>query len=87
MDRELRLLLEVVVEPRTQESATKLIEDVANRLAQDCWPSWSSDGRQPYLFALTVISAILIRFIKSKGGKWGGRPKQPQVVADYRLRY
>jgi hypothetical protein len=36
MARESRLLLEVVVGPRTQESATKLVEGAAKRLALDC---------------------------------------------------
>jgi len=84
MERQSRLLLEVVVGPRTQESATKLVEGAAKRLAPDCWPLWSSDGWEPYLFALTVVFAVLIHFIKGKGP---GRPKQPQVVPDPRLRY
>ncbi len=84
MARESRLMLEVVVGPRTQESATKLIEGVAKRLAPDCWPLWSSDGWEPYLFALTVVFAVLIHFIKGKGR---GRPKDSQVVPDPRVRY
>ena len=79
-----RLLLEVVVGPRTQESATQLVEGAARRLAPDCWPLWSSDGWEPYLFALTVVYAVLIHFIKGLGR---GRPKAPQVVPDPRLRY
>jgi hypothetical protein len=66
MARESRLMLEVVVGPRTQASATKLVEGAAKRLAQDCWPLWSSDGGEPYLFALTVVFAVLIHFIKGK---------------------
>jgi len=82
--RESRLLLEVVVGPRTQEAATQLVEGAARRLAPDCWPLWSSDGWEPYRFALTVVFAVLIHFIKGKGR---GRPKAPQVVPDPRLRY
>jgi hypothetical protein len=38
-------MLEVVVGPRTQESATELVEGAARRLAPGCWPLWSSmDG-------------------------------------------
>jgi IS1 family transposase len=84
MARESRLMLEVVVGPRTQESATELVEGAARRLAPDCWPLWSSDVWEPYLFALTVVFAVLIHFIKGKGP---GRPKQSQVVPDPRVRY
>jgi hypothetical protein len=73
-----------VVGPRTQESATQLVEDAAQRLAQDCWPLWSSDGWQAYWFALLVVFGVWIHFIKGRGR---GRPKQPQVVPDPRLRY
>jgi len=58
MARESRLMLEVVVGPRTQESATELVEGAARRLAPGCWPLWSSDGWEPYLFALTVVFAF-----------------------------
>ncbi len=84
MARESRLILEVVVGRRTQESATKLVEGAAKRLAPDCWPLWSSDGWEPYLFALTLVFAVLIHFIKGKGP---GRPKESQVVPDPRIRY
>lgn len=84
MARESRLMLEVVVGPRTQESATELVEGAAKRLAPNCWPLWSSDGWEPYLFALTVVFAVLIHFIKGKGR---GRPKDSQVVPDPRVRY
>jgi transposase-like protein len=36
MVRESRLMLEIVVGPRTQESATKLVEGAAKRLTPDC---------------------------------------------------
>lgn len=84
MARESRLMLEVVVGPRTQESATKLVEGAAKRLNQGCWPLWSSDGWEPYVAALTIVFAVLIHFIRPKRR---GRPKQPQVVPDPRLRY
>jgi len=84
MARESRLMLEVVVGPRTQESATELVEGAARRLARGCWPLWSSDGWEPYLFALTVVFAVLIHFIKGKGR---GRPKDSQVAPDPRVRY
>src|SRR5262249_45734374 len=84
MARESRLMLEVVVGPCTQESATKLVEGAARKLAPDCWPLWSSDGWEPYLFALTLVFAVLIHFIKGKGP---GRPKESQVVPDPRVRY
>jgi transposase len=38
MARESRLLLEVVVGPRTEETATELVSGSASRLAPDCWP-------------------------------------------------
>jgi hypothetical protein len=82
MARESRLILEVVVGPGTQESAKKLVEGAAKRLAPECWPLWSSDGWEPYLFALTLVFAILIHFIKGKGP---GRPKESQVVPDQRV--
>ena len=47
MARESRLMLEVVVGPRTQESATELVEGAARRLAPDSWPLWSSDAMPP----------------------------------------
>jgi len=82
--RQSRLRLEVVVGPRTQASATQLVDGAARRLAPGCWPWWSSDGWEPYLLALTVVYAVLIHFIKGKGR---GRPKEPQVVPDPGLRY
>ena len=84
MARESRLMLEVVIGPRTQESAPKLVEGAAKRLARNCWPLWSSDGWEPYLCALTVVFAVLIHFIKGKGR---GRPKQSQVVPDPQVHY
>src|SRR5215468_9300344 len=67
MARESRLMLEVVIGPRTQESATKLVEGAAKRLAPGCWPLWSSDGWELYLFALTLVFAVLVHFIKGRG--------------------
>jgi hypothetical protein len=81
---ESRLWLEVVVGPRTQESATKLVEGAARRLAKGGWPLWSSDGGEPYVFALTLVLAVLIHFIRTKRR---GRLPTSQVVPDPRLRY
>jgi len=44
---------------------------------------WSSDGWGLYLFALTLVFAVLIHFIKGKGR---GRPKESQVAPDPRER-
>jgi hypothetical protein len=44
---------------------------------------WSSDGWEPYLFALTLVFAVLIHFIKGRGPR---PPKEPQVVPDPRVR-
>jgi transposase-like protein/IS1 family transposase len=82
--RESRLLLEVVVGPRTEETALDLVDGAAQRLAPDCWPVWSSDGWAAYWFALLVVFGVLIHFIKTKRR---GRPKEPEVVPDPRLRY
>jgi hypothetical protein len=84
MARESRLLLEVVVGPRTQDSATKLVEGAAGRLSPGCWPLWSSDGWESYVISLTLVFAVLIHFIRPKRR---GRAKQPEVVPDPRLRY
>ena len=84
MARESRLMLEVVVGPRTEESALDLVEGAAKRLTSGCWPLWSSDGWAPYVFALTVVFGVLIHFIRTKRP---GRPKEPEVVPDPRLRY
>jgi|SRR5215204_524202 len=84
MVRESRLLLEVVVGPRTEESARKLVEGAAGRLVLGCWPLWSSDGWEPYVAALTAVFSVLIHFIRIRRR---GRPKQPRVVPDARLRY
>ena len=82
--RESRLLLEVVVGPRDEDSALALVEGASRRLAPGCWPLWSSDGWAAYWFALTVVFALVIHFIRGRGR---GRPKAPQVVPDPRLRY
>jgi hypothetical protein len=82
--RESRLLLEVVVEPRTEATALDLVDGAAKRLAPDCWPLWSSDGWAAYWFALLVVFGVLIHFIRPKRY---GRSKAPEVVPDPRLRY
>jgi transposase-like protein/IS1 family transposase len=84
MVRESRLLLEVVVGPRTEDSALKLVEGAAGRLADGSWPLWSSDGWDPYVTTLTVVFAVLIHFIR---GWRRGRPREPRIVSDPRLRY
>jgi IS1 family transposase len=84
MVRESRLLLEVVVGPRTEETATQLVSGAASRLAPDCWPLWSSDGWKAYARALLSLFCMVIHFLRAKRR---GRPKQPQVVPDPRLRY
>jgi hypothetical protein len=84
MARDSRLLLEVVVGPRTAESALDLVAGAAKRLTSGWWPLWSGDGWAPYLFALTVVFGVLIHFIRTKRP---GRPKEPEVVPDPRLRY
>src|SRR5581483_7687151 len=58
MARESRLLLEVVVGPRTEASALELVHGTAKRLAPECWPLWSSDGWEAYWFALTVVFGV-----------------------------
>ena len=60
MFRESRLLLEIVIGPRTEKSALALVEGSARRLVAGCWPLWSSDGWEPYVTALTVVFAVLI---------------------------
>lgn len=84
MARESRLMLEVVVGPRTEESATKLVGGAAGRLAEGCWPLWSSDGLENYVSALIRAFALLIHFIRPKRR---GRPRHPRTVPDPRLRY
>lgn len=84
MARDSRLLLEVVVGPRTEESAMDLVEGAAKRLSGGCWPLWSSDGWAPYVAALTVVFGIVIHFIRSKRP---GRPKESEVVPNPKLRY
>ena len=84
MARQSRLLLEVVVGPRNEETATQLVSGAAERLAPDCWPLWSSDGWKPYAVALRSLFGVVIHFIQTRRR---GRPKAPRVVPDPRLRY
>lgn len=84
MARESRLLLEVVVGPRDETTAQHLVSGTAARLAPDCWPLWSSDGWKPYGAALLSFFFVVIHFLRLKRR---GRPKQPQVMPDPRLRY
>jgi hypothetical protein len=55
----------------------------ARRLAKGCWPWWSSDGGEPSVFALTLVLAVLIHFIRTQRR---GRPPASQVGPDPRLR-
>jgi IS1 transposase len=84
MARESRLLLEVVVGPRTEETAIELVSGAAARLAPNCWPLWSSDGWKPYEAALLKLFCVVIHFIRSRRR---GRPNAPRRVPDPRLRY
>lgn len=84
MTRDSRLLLAVVVGPRTEESATQLVKGAAGRLAPNTWPLWCSDGWAPYVNALTLVFALVLHFIKGRGP---GRPKKPLTIPDPRLRY
>ncbi len=85
MARESRLLIEVKVGPRNEETATSLIKAVDERLAQDCSPLWSSDGWAPYAAALRGVYCVLIHFIR--GWKHRGFSKEPRLIPSPRLRY
>jgi IS1 family transposase len=84
MVRESRLLLEVVVGPRSEAAAQQLVSGAAERLAPGCWPLWSSDGWQAYAQALLSLFCVVIHFLRARRR---GRPRAPQMVADPRLRY
>jgi hypothetical protein len=36
----------------------EMVEGTARRLASDCWPLWSSDAWEPYLFALPQLMKV-----------------------------
>jgi hypothetical protein len=84
MVRQSRLMLEVVVGPRDETSATQLVSGAAARLAPECWPLWSSEGWKAYGAALLLVFGVLLHFIRLKRR---GRPKQPLLVPDPGLRY
>jgi len=84
MARESRLLIDVEVGPRTEETARKLVESTAERLASGRFPLWSSDGWEPYLQALVRVFFVVIHFIRRRRR---GRPRTPRLIADPRLRY
>ena len=84
MARESRLLIEVEVGPRTEETAKILVENTANRLASTSWPLWCSDGWEPYVGALLRVFHLIIHYLRT-GRR--GRPRNPQLIAHPQLRY
>jgi hypothetical protein len=84
MARQSRLLIEVEVGPRTEETATKLVQSTAERLAVGCFPLWCSDGWKPYVPALVSVFFVVIHFIRT-GRR--GRPRLPRLVPHPQLRY
>jgi|SRR5215208_4059536 len=84
MGRESRLLIEVEVAPRTEETAKTLVENTANRLAPSSWPLWCSDGWEPYVGALLSLFHLLIHYLRARRR---GRPRNPQPIAHPNLRY
>ena len=83
MERESRLLLEVVV-ARTLEATKTLVRNSAARLAQNCWPLWCTDGWESYAEALLHIFHLMLYFRRS-GRR--GRPRSPRAIAHPALRY
>ena len=84
MARESRLLMDIEVGPRTEETAKKLVENTAKRLAPTIWPLWCSDGWEPYVGALLSVFHLVIHYLRSKRR---GRPRCPQQIAHPDLRY
>ena len=84
MARESRLLMAVEVAPRTLETAKTLVNNTAARLAPGYWPLWCTDGWESYVEALLSLFSMLLHFIRTRRR---GRPRQPQRIADPRLRY
>jgi IS1 family transposase len=84
MARESRLLIEVEVGPRNEETAKTLVENTAKRLALDSWPLWCSDGWEPYVGALLSVFHLLIHYLRSRRR---GRPRNPRPIAHPNLRY
>ena len=85
MVRESRLLLEVKVGPRNEQTATALVKGAAARLTPECFPLWSSDGWKPYVAALLSIFSLVLHAIRRR--KQRGFPKAPKTIPDPRLRY
>jgi IS1 family transposase len=84
MARESRLLIEVEVGPRTEETAKILVENTAQRLTSESWPLWCSDGWEPYVGALLSVFHLLIHYLRTRRR---GRPRLPQQIAHPNLRY
>lgn len=84
MARESRLLIEVEVGPRTEETAEKLVQNTANRLAPGSWPLWCSDGWEPYVGALLSVFHLMIHYLRTRQR---GRPRNPKPIAHPNLRY
>jgi len=84
MTRETRLLIEVEVGPRTEETAKKPVENTAKRLASKSWPLWCSDGWEPYVGALLSVFHWMVHYIWRRQR---GRPRKPQQIAHPLLRY
>jgi len=82
--RQSRLLIEVEVGPRNEETAKTLVENTARRLAPDSWPLWCSDGWEPYVGALLSVFHLVIHYLRSRRR---GRPRNPQPIAHPNLRY
>lgn len=60
MARSSRLLLEVIVAPRTLETAKILVKNTAARLARGCWPLWCTDDWESYVEALLSIFNLVL---------------------------
>lgn len=84
MVRENRLLLDVVVGPRTLLTAQMLVTFTVARLKAECWPLWCSDGWDSYIEALLAIFYLIVYSIRTRRR---GRPRMPKQVPHPNLRY
>jgi transposase-like protein/IS1 family transposase len=84
MARESRLLLAVLVAPRTLETAKTLVKNTATRVASGCWPLWCTDGWESYVEALLSFFHLVIYYLRTRRR---GRPRNPRTIAHPRLRY
>jgi hypothetical protein len=84
MARESRLLIEVEVGPRTEETAKRLVENTARRLAAADWPLWCSDGWEPYVGEMLKDFHLVIHYLRRRRR---GRPRCPQPIAHPNLGY